>query len=80
MLPALASNATLIVLSPHVVLLVAFFFNCPALQYVLTLVAAFVSKHWVTAVQPVPVPWVHVLSAVGQLFCTPLAQYVDPVH
>lgn len=56
------------VAAPHVVVLVAFFFNWPSLQYVLTAVAAFVSKQLVTADQPVPVPRVQALSAAGQLF------------
>jgi hypothetical protein len=79
--PALAWNATEIVaLVGHVLEVVAFFLIWPALQYVLMFVALRVSKHCVTAVQPLPVPCVQLSSAVGQLFCTPEAQYVAPVH
>ena len=66
--PALAWNAVETLAVPHAVVLVAFFFNCPALQYVLTFVAARVSKQLVTALQPVPVPCVQFVSAVGQLY------------
>ena len=63
--------------------MVANFLATPALQSLSMSVAFFVSKHCVTTLQPLPVPCVHVLSAVGQLLqlvAVPPALNVAPVH
>lgn len=81
--PGFAVNAVLMVLAPHAVALVAFCFNWPALQYVLTLVAAFVWLHCSTLLQPVPVFRVQPLVAVGHAahdVAVPPALYTAPLH
>lgn len=69
---------------PHAVVLVAFLVNVPAVQIVaiglLLVDGVVVSVQSVTALQPLPVPRVHPVSAAGQSFLTPFSQYVAPVH
>ena len=70
----------LIVVEPHAVVLVAFCFNTPALQFPPTLL---VWLHCVTAVQPVPLLRVHpdVWSGHGlQFVAVPPADHTAPLH